>query len=244
MGNSYKMTVLAVLLALLVVVWVVLRPSQEGDSTLTLTFDAQSGGDTLVFDTFAYPNPGGEGEYRLRDFRFYLSNIELIGDGQQYAEPDSYHLVRFDTPDRTHSVTLTGVPLRSVEAIRFMIGVDADANGSIAFRGDLDPNSQMAWNWEVGYKFVVFEGALRRGAEVVPLVYHIGFTENARALEFPIPEGMAAAGSVDLRFVVDVARLFDGQTTVDLAALQSVKFDRDDARLLADNYSTMVEPAF
>ena len=48
----------------------------------------------------------------------------------------------------------------------------------------------------------------------------------------------------ELRFDVDVAKLFDGQTIIDMAATQSVKFDREDAKMLADNYANMIEVAF
>ena len=77
---------------------------------------------------------------------------------------------------------LHGVPRRNYERIEFGIGVDAAANRSLQQRGDLDPNGRMAWNWEVGYKFVLFEGALLRGNESVLLVYHIGFAENYRPM--------------------------------------------------------------
>jgi len=43
---------------------------------------------------------------------------------------------------------------------------------------------------------------------------------------------------VDLR--TDVRQMFNGANTVDMAGLSTVKFDRDDARLLADNYARMI----
>ncbi len=242
MQMSRALTGVVVVLALLFGGWFTLRSDPE--NTLTITFQARSGGDTLVFDEFVYANPGGDGEYRLRDFRFYLSNVHLIGDSKTFAEPNSYHLIRFDNSDRAHSLTFAGLPLRSVEKVRFMIGLDAEANSSIEFRGDLDPNSQMAWNWEVGYKFMVFEGGLLSDGEVIPLVYHVGFTENGRMLEFFIPAGLVLQDDAELRFDVDVAKLFDGQTIIDMAATQSVKFDREDAKMLADNYANMIEMAF
>jgi hypothetical protein len=41
---------------------------------------------------------------------------------------------------------------------------------------------------------------------------------------------------------VDVLRMFRGHATVDMEALSTVKFDRDDAALLARNYAGMISP--
>jgi hypothetical protein len=98
----------------------------------------------------------------------------------------------------------------------------------------------MAWNWEVGYKFLLFEGALIDGDTIRPLVYHVGFNENRKTLLFNLPEEVAPNSSDALLFTVDVMALFTGKNTVDIVALPNVKFDRDDARLLAGNYSTMI----
>jgi hypothetical protein len=43
---------------------------------------------------------------------------------------------------------------------------------------------------------------------------------------------------LDLR--VDLLRMFAGKQTVDMTVLSNVKFDRNDARLLANNYADMV----
>ncbi|WP_282118901.1 MbnP family protein [Ruegeria atlantica] len=236
------MTALAILLFVGGALFFALGPQRT--MTITLTFHAKMGDHPLVFDEFVYENPAGRGTFRVRDFRLYLSNLTLSQDGALFTEPDSYHLLRFDNPETTHSIRLNDIPLSSIEHIRFMIGVDPEANGSIQARGDLDPNSQMAWNWEVGYKFVVMEGTLRIGEEVSPLVYHVGFSENAREVDIQLPPDIVVEGDVDLHMNVDVAKLFDGPTQVDLRMLSSVKFNREDAAMLADNYAVMITPMF
>ncbi|WP_170763655.1 MbnP family protein [Ruegeria lacuscaerulensis] len=234
-------------MAVLIVItvgWLALGPRQNSSTSVKLTFHAVMGGEPLVYDQFVYSNPGGEGTFRIRDFRFYLSNLSLRGGDDTFAEPDSYHLLRFDNADKTHSISLTDVPLRTVETVRFLIGVDPEANSSIEARGDLDPNSQMAWNWEVGYKFVVFEGGLQIGEDVTPLVYHVGFSENAREVVFTLPPDILADGGEEVHLNVDVGGLFEGTTQINMEALSSVKFNRVDAEALANNYSTMIAPAF
>ncbi|MFY2822881.1 MbnP family protein [Ruegeria sp. MALMAid1280] len=224
--------------------WFILTSGQRKTTPVTRTFHAQMGDEPLVCDQLVYDNPGGDGQFRVRDFRFYLSNLSLGQGDETFAEPDSYHLLRFDNEDRTHSITLPEVPLKSVDTVQILIGVDPAANGSIEVRGDLDPNSQMAWNWEVGYKFVVVEGALKLGEDVVPLVYHVGFSENAREVEFMLPPDVFADGDHEVHLIVDLAKFFDGTAQIDMQALPSVKFNRADAEILADNYAIMITLAF
>ena len=212
--------------------------SQPG--TVRVRIDAVIGDKPLVFNDARYSNPGGAGMFLIRDFQFFISNIDLHGEKGVYPVPDSYYLARFDNSSTSYQIDLANVPQDWYSAITFSIGVDEVANGSIISVGDLDPNSRMAWNWEVGYKFLLFEGALIDGDTIRPLVYHVGFNENRKTLRFNLPEEVAPDSSDALLFTVDVLALFTGKNTVDMVALPNVKFDRDDARLIAANYSTMI----
>ena len=55
-----------------------------------------------------------------------------------------------------------------------------------------------------------------------------------------LPGELSAAGESVIPLRADLLRMFDGAQTVDMAALPSVKFDRADAKLLADNYADMI----
>ncbi len=171
---------LAVAAALGVAGWRLYRAAQPVE--LALYFHPFVGPEPLVLNKSSYPNPGGEGRFKVRDFQFFLSNIRLVSASEAYVEPDSYHLARFDDEEPAFVIVLHGVPRRNYSRIEFGIGVDAAANRSLKQRGDLDPNGRMAWNWEVGYKFVLFEGALLRGNTSDALVYHVGFEENYRPI--------------------------------------------------------------
>ena len=100
----------------------------------------------------------------------------------------------------------------------------------------------MAWTWEVGYKFVLLEGTLQRGDANDPLVYHVGFDENYRRVSTELGHDPLEHRPARLDFRVDVLRLFQGSTNVDMAALPSVKFDRADAARLGRNFSGLVTP--
>ncbi len=231
---------LAVTAALGVTFWRLHRAAQPVE--LALYFHPFVGAEPLVLNEPRYPNPGGEGRFKVRDFQFFLSNIRLVSATGAYVESDSYHLVRFDGEEPAFVIVLHDVPRRNYERIEFGIGVDAAANRSLKQRGELDPNGRMAWTWEVGYKFVLFEGTLVRGNASVPLVYHVGFEENYRLIATELHREPLDSRPARLDFRVDILRLFQGSTTVDMAALPSVKFDRADAALLARNFAAMVTP--
>src|SRR5687768_17463963 len=172
--------------------------------TLTLRFHLFVGPEPLVANELRYANPGGDGRFEVRDFQFFLSNIRLAGETEDYAEPGSYHLLRFDAGQAAPVVTLRDIPPGDYDRIEFGIGVDPAANRSIEAVGDLDPNGRMAWTWEVGYKFVLLEGALVRDGERSPLVYHVGFEENYRPLSTRIDSTSWGTGNVILDFRVDL----------------------------------------
>jgi hypothetical protein len=239
-GTLLMLVVLAVAAALGVTGWRLYRVAQPME--LALYFHPFVGAEPLVLNETRYPNPGGEGRFKVRDFQFFLSNIRLVGATGAYVESDSYHLVRFDGDTPVFLVVLHDVPRRNYERVEFGIGVDAAANRSLKQRGDLDPNGRMAWNWDVGYKFVLFEGALLRGNVSDPLVYHVGFSENYRHITTALPHNPLDSRPARLDFRVDILRLFQSSTNVDMAALPSVKFDRADSALLARNFGAMVMP--
>jgi hypothetical protein len=220
--------------------WWLYRAAQPVE--LALVFHPFVGLEPLVLNEARYPNPGGEGRFKVRDFQFFLSNIRLVGAGGAYAEPDSYHLVRFDGAEPAFAIVLHEVPRRDYQRIDFGIGVDVAANKSLAQRGDLDPNGRMAWTWEVGYKFVLFEGTLVRDDASDPLVYHVGFDENYQSVSTGLQGDVLDSRPTQLDFKVDILRLFQGSATIDMAALPDVKFDQADAALLAQNFAGMITP--
>lgn len=208
--------------------------------TVKLVFTAKVGDALLDFNKFAYTNPAGSEKFRIRDFRFYISNVRLYGKERAYIEKDSYHLARFDNPDKRYTITLKDVSLSAVSKAALSIGVDAKANASIRVVADLDPNSRMAWNWQVGYKFVLLEGSIRIDGQARPLVYHVGFNENRRDVVFNAPKSIKLRGDESIHFTVDIMKLFTGGSAINMAKLQSVKFDKKDAQSIADNYKAMI----
>lgn len=235
-----KLTVVLVVATALGLAVAVFTYWSRRPATIHLRFTAVVGDKALVFNEPLYANPGGRGVFSVRDFLMYLSNIQLVGAAGTYSVPDSYHLARFDNASNTYEILIEAVPRDTYSRVILSIGLDQKANASIAPVGDLDPNGRMAWNWEVGYKFVLFEGSLLVDGELRPLVYHVGFSENRRTLQFDLPEPALVWSPEGLAFRVDLMTLFAGNQTVDMQALSNVKFDRVDAGLLANNYASMI----
>ena len=208
--------------------------------TVKLHFDAVVDGDPVAFDKLHYSNPGGEGQFKVRSFLFYLSNVKLTDETGSYAETDSYHLARFDNGSSSFTIELKDVPDLEYKRIEFSIGVDKTANSSIKSAGDLDPNGRMAWSWDVGYKFILFEGVLDLNESLLPLVYHVGFDENYKPLAFNLDRPGNQGRLKSSSFKVDIMKLFSGTTTIDMAELSTVKFDRHDAQVIAGNFATMI----
>jgi len=209
-------------------------------AAIHLRFTAVVADQELVFNEPLYANPGGEGVFSVRDFLMYLSNIQFVGAAGTYSVPDSYHLARFDNATNTYDIVIEAVPRDTYSWVILSIGVDEEANTSIAPIGDLDPNGRMAWNWEFGYKFVLLEGSLLVDGELRPLVYHVGFSENRRTLQFDLRESALVWSPEVLEFRVDLMTLFAGNQTVDMQTLSNVKFNKVDAGLLANNYASMI----
>ena len=237
--RKYLLQALIVSASVLLVVSYALLNTRNME-TVNLHFEAVVDGDPLVFDQFQYSNPGGEGKFKIRSFLFYLSNIRLIGESEDYVEADSYHLARFDNGNNAFTIELSDVPRQRYKRIEFSIGVDETANSSIKPIGDLDPNSRMAWSWDVGYKFVLFEGGLELNEALLPLVYHVGFDENYRSVAFNLDQADDEGRLKSAYFKVDIMRLFTAATTINMAELSTVKFDRPDAQVIANNYAEMI----
>ncbi len=198
------------------------------------------GEEALELERGRYANPGGDGVFKVRDFQFFISNIRLVAENAVFQEPESYHLARFDSEDGMFVIGLEDVPRDSYNHIEFGIGVDPAANGTITSVGDLDPNGRMAWSWDVGYKFVLFEGGLEVGDTRIPLVYHVGFDENYIQVSIPLAAALFERQEATLDLCADLLQMFKGEHTVDMSTLSNVKFDRGDARMLARNYAHMV----
>ena len=79
-----KHVIISVVLCIAVLVAVIFAgPYFAGPKSVSLTFKAVVGGDPLVFEASLYPSPSGDDRFKVSAFRFFISNIQLEGDGER-----------------------------------------------------------------------------------------------------------------------------------------------------------------
>ena len=130
------------------------------------------------------------------------------------------------------------------DTLEIGLGIDPQQNHEITTPGDLDPNSQMAWNWLTGYKFLLLEGTYfpTDGSTSIPLVYHIGFSENYQTVRFSLADPIFdnATSSTRLAFTVQIDQLFQTPHEIDMAYLPSIKFEKESAAKMAENFGNLL----
>ncbi|MGB1261555.1 MAG: MbnP family protein [Cognaticolwellia sp.] len=259
MTKPNKSTLIFSLLVIAIIAVVTMLWLRAAPQKLTLRFHPYVGDKPLVLSKQSYKNPGGAGEFSIRDLQLFISNIVINYPDSKLKEPESYHLIRFDADSNLDEVVIPDVTVQKLTKLSFAIGVDAKANSSIMFSGDLDLNSRMAWNWQVGYKFLLLEGSLTVKNQQQPLVYHIGFDESYTELSFDITNGKISDTGV-INFKMDLHRLFqktnlnsqqkiaqasNQQTSnnnyyIDMAEMSHVKFAPDDVAAIASNFNNFI----
>jgi hypothetical protein len=255
MTKLTRLTVAFGTLIVAIVVVIIMGWLRSMPQNLTLRFHPYVGDTPLVLHDRSYENPGGEGTFSIRDFQLFISNIVIDYSSNSLKEQESYHLVRFDGNTSFDQIVIPEIEIQNLKKVSFGIGVDPKANGTIIISGDLDPNSRMAWNWQMGYKFLLLEGMLTVQNEQLPLVYHIGFDESYTVLNFDISNDKLLNNGV-IDFKIDLRRLFQksnalakNQTSlqsnqeikyIDMSAMSHVKFAPDDVKMIAQGFHDFI----
>lgn len=211
--------------------------SDDPDTTTDLTIEVVMTYGNEPLRLTGDMNINGSGEsFTLDDFKFYMSNLVLTdADGNEFAEPKKYHLVRQINNNHVYEITWSDLPTGEYRNLRFMVGVDPEANLSIDQVGDLDPTNQMAWNWNTGYKFLLAEGFyVPGGIDPVGLVFHIGGNDNLQNYSLDLPAGSTFSANTTLQLQARADRVFDGPNTISFAQNNDVQGGQQ-ASLVAEN---------
>lgn len=215
--------------------WACVGPEGEtGDITLKFQFEVD--GSPLNLNSGTYTSEDGFA-YVIEDFKMYVSNVQVAAQGSSYTESDSYHLLAPNEGQSEIALSLTGVPRATYDKVSFGIGVDSVANTKLDAPGDLNPSNQMAWNWNVGYKFLLLEGEFTRADTTVPLVFHIGFNRNyaVQTLTFSEPIDLTKEASAEVVVSVDLSELFKNPNTIDFATYSNL-MTQSEVDLIAENW--------
>lgn len=216
------------------------------NASLSIAFDNIVGEEKLQLHTGTYTNSTGE-TYSISLLQYFISNISVLqADGSNYTVPpdSSYFLVKASDP--TTRFAKVNVPEGDYTTLTFTLGVDSLRNTmDISQRkGVLNPSggmeSGMYWGWNSGYIFFKLEG----NADAAPVDptgqhkyrYHIGgfggysapTINNIRQITIDLrARGVAqvrAGREANIHLLVDIARLFNGNTTVSIATHPTVMF--------------------
>ncbi|GAB2954096.1 hypothetical protein GCM10027048_19280 [Hymenobacter coalescens] len=219
-------------------------PPANATGKLALEFEHVVGSQALAFGP-SYSTLEGE-QFAVSKFNYYVSNIKLTkADGTEWAEPESYHLVKHSEP-ASQRFQLSDVPTGDYRKLTFTIGVDSARNVAGAQTGALDPLNDMFWSWSSGYVFLKLEGTSPQ-ATTGRITYHIGGFRaphnTIRTVVPALPGGVTAlpvcadkTGQVFLK--ADLQKVFTGPATIRIAQLSNTGHSSDPNSVkLANNYA-------
>jgi hypothetical protein len=236
-------------------------PAPSGEkATLSIQFDNIVGNKNLQLNTGTYTNAAGE-QFSISKLQYYISNIRVTtAAGVEFVVPQdsSYFLV--NEADPASQFLKMRVPEGDYASLTFVLGVDSlRSTMDIGKRtGVLDPSSGMDdgmyWGWNSGYIFFKMEG-LSAAAPLDPsgqnkYRYHIGgfggysapTLNNIKTISINLTAGGIArvrtGREANIHIMTDVMKLFNGATTVSIAANPTVMFS-DYSKLVSSNYTAM-----
>ncbi|MBK0404905.1 hypothetical protein I5M27_18080 [Adhaeribacter sp. BT258] len=214
-------------------------PPVVNDPRMVVNFSHEVDGQPLEFNSKEYTNAAGN-KYNVTLLKYYISNVTLTNseNGEVFKEKDSYHLIN-PTENKT-SFTLNNVPAKKYDRISFAIGIDSAANLSLDQPGDLNPNNDMAWNWNTGYVFLKFEGNNMKpnAADNRAVVLHVGHNVNYKIVTFPITGDVTFAPdkAFNANIRVDANALLESPNVIDFNLITNVMGGPNAAKV-AENYS-------
>lgn len=187
--------------------------------------------------------------YQVSQFKFYVSQIELINTdlNKIYGlSADQYFLI--DAADSSSwSVSLSAAPAL-FNGIAFTVGVDSLRNVSGAQTGALDPAKGMFWTWNSGYIMAKLEGI--SPASSLPnqkFEYHIGgFKGDDNVLIHPVlvfPLGqfseLVAAKKTVVTVSANANSWFSNPHSIKIKEIPSCTSPGQLAKSISENYAYM-----
>lgn len=220
------------------------NPPVATENEFHFKFDNYFGDSELAMNTGSYTTEQNE-QITITTFDYWVTNIKFINsDGTEYAEPESYRLIRGDKGSTKH-FHVKDVPSGTYTGMKFMIGVDKARNTSGAQTGALDPaeNGDMFWSWNTGYIQAKLEGTSPQATTSDNTFrYHIGGVkdgiETPQEVTLTFPNSVTVgeqAGSAKVK--VDVAKWFP--TPMSIAMMSEMMHPNEMAHNIAKGYTDM-----
>lgn len=230
--------------------------NNEIKANLSVEFDNIAGSSDLQLNTGIYTNASGE-KLTVTKLKYYVSNFILTKtDGTVYTVPQDSCYFLIDESDETTHEPVLNVPEGEYKTLSFLVGVDSlRSTKDISLRaGVLDPTAEggdMYWGWNSGYIFFKLEGT--SPASTSPggtFMYHIGgfggysspTINNIKRITLDLTARgtpkVKSGKDTNIHLMVDVLKMFTGNTNVSIAADPMVMFNNYSIDI-ADNYTAM-----
>ncbi|SDM78553.1 hypothetical protein SAMN05421823_1313 [Catalinimonas alkaloidigena] len=228
----------------------------EATGQLILEFDNRVGTDNLTLHTTDQPYQNALGQsFNVSTLKYYISNIRLkTADGQVFEDAisadgaEGYYLIDEAKSD-SRMVTLTDVPVGDYTELTFTLGVDANRVDQGAQTGALDVANNMFWSWNMGYVFLMMEGASAASPEDDGEIgYHVGgyktdtsnpnLVDNLKEITLSFngnPATVRENVRPEAHLYVDVLEFFKTPTTVDFS-VNPHRHSPASCADIADNY--------
>lgn len=217
----------------------------KAEPSLSFSFNALANNTALVLNNKGYINEAQD-KFTVGLLNYYISNIRLKrDDGFEYAEPESYHLIRHSEGKTTF--TINNLPEGNYTSIEFLIGVDPARNTSGAQTGDLDVNNYMFWDWNQGYIFFKIEGGYLAKNKTTESGYaiHVGGFEGkynaikpfSYLLSTPVTAKKGVSSKIYFNTVID--EIFKNPKTIAIDDYLASPGDSG-MKMIADNYADMI----
>jgi len=190
----------------------------------------------ISFDVFEKESSANS--IKIDVFRCYISSISLLfEDGTIFEEPDSYHLIDKDQA-QSMQILLSGIPDKSIAALRYSVGTDSLINVSGAMDGDLDPINGMYWTWNSGYINFKLEGSKTIDNEKHHFEIHIGGYSGAQATARKVNHSITEGNASRITIKVNITAFLN---QIDLSANNSVLAPGDKAVSLSNIYQNIFQ---
>jgi len=224
------------------------------NAPISVEFDNVAGGSDLELTTGSYINGSGE-TFTVNKLKYYVSNFVFTKtDGSQYVVPQASSYFLINEADLDSHEALFNIPEGEYKRVSFIVGVDSvRSTMDISQRtGVLDPTldgGDMYWGWNSGYIFLKAEGT-STASGMGDYMYHIGgfggysssTLNNIKVVSLDLTARgtpkVKSGKETNIHLMVDVMKLFDGTTTLSIAANPMVMFDPYSADI-ARNFNGM-----
>ncbi len=179
---------------------------------------------------------------RISELKYYISNIQLMNEANQWVNLKTYHLIDFSDVQSMANNLASGIPKGVYTKMRFLVGVDSAMNRAGVEDGDLSPTNEMFWSWTADYIFFRLKG--RFNTANTPMSLDVGGNSNAGLVELDLT-GLKKNGAttVTVPLKMDLDEVFKTPHTYDLKTMSSEihTASNPDAGKLRDN---IVQGAF